>query len=63
MPVRVADGAGEGGVMKQPPPPAVRMALAILLNHVQPGYDNCKAVVRLWLDGKIDEPEPEEPKP
>jgi len=49
--------------MKQPPPPAVRMALAILLNHVQPGYDNCKAVVRLWLDGKIDEPEPEEPKP
>lgn len=31
-------------------PPAVRMALRVLLNHVEPGWENCAAVVRFWLD-------------
>jgi hypothetical protein len=28
----------------------VRLALKILLNHVQPGWDNCRAVVQAWLE-------------
>ena len=31
-------------------PPEVKLALRVLLNHVEPGWDNCKAVVQLWLD-------------
>jgi hypothetical protein len=33
-------------------PPVVRMALLVLLNHVEPGFDNCKATVQLWLDAQ-----------
>ena len=31
-------------------PPEVKLALRVLLNHVEPGWDNCKTVVQLWLD-------------
>ncbi len=30
---------------------AVRLALKVLLNHVEPGWENCRAVVQKWLDG------------
>jgi hypothetical protein len=28
----------------------VKMALRILLNHVEPGWENCTALVKAWLD-------------
>ena len=31
-------------------PPEVKLALRVLLHHVEPGWDNCKTVVQLWLD-------------
>lgn len=31
-------------------PLEVRMALRIILNHVEPSWDNCKTVVSQWLD-------------
>ena len=36
-------------------PPAVLMAIRVLLNHVEPGWDNCKTVVSVWLDGGLDD--------
>jgi hypothetical protein len=36
-------------------PYEVRVALRVLLNHVEPGWDNCKALVEAWLDGKLDD--------
>ena len=30
-------------------PPAVRIALTVLLNHVGPEWSNCAAAVRMWL--------------
>ena len=30
-------------------PPSVRLSLMTLLNHVEPGWDNCKALVEMWL--------------
>lgn len=30
-------------------PPEVRLALMVILNHVEPGWDNCVATVRGWL--------------
>ena len=36
-------------------PPVVRIALAVLLNHIEPGLDNCKAVIKEWLDGKMED--------
>ena len=35
--------------------PAVRLALTVLLNHVEPGWDNCKTVIQAWLDGDVQE--------
>lgn len=35
-------------------PPMVRTAIAILLRHVEPGWDNCTTLVQAWLDGKLD---------
>jgi hypothetical protein len=35
-------------------PPVVRTTLMVLLNHVEPGWDNCKALLQLWLDGKLE---------
>jgi len=32
-------------------PPAVRIALLVLLNHIEPGWENCTLLVRGWLDG------------
>ncbi len=32
-------------------PPAVRVALLVVLNHVEPGWENCVTVLRLWLEG------------
>ena len=32
--------------------PEVRLALMTLLNHVEPGWDNCRAVVQNWLEAK-----------
>jgi|GEM_PF-5359228 len=31
-------------------PPAVKIALKVLMNHVEPGWDNCKTVIQIWLD-------------
>lgn len=31
-------------------PYPVIMALKVLLNHVEPGWDNCRTVIQLWLD-------------
>jgi hypothetical protein len=42
-----------------PCPPGVRAALLVLLNHVEPGWDNCKSVVQMWLDGKLDDEQPD----
>jgi len=36
-------------------PPAVKIALRVLLNHIEPGWENCKVVVQAWLDGKLDD--------
>jgi hypothetical protein len=30
-------------------PTPVRLALRVLLNHVEPGWDNSKTIVRDWL--------------
>lgn len=38
--------------MKPEMPPAVNIALLVLLNHIEPGFENCAAVVKLWLDGE-----------
>ncbi len=32
-------------------PPAIRVALLVVLNHVEPGWENCVTVLRLWLEG------------
>jgi hypothetical protein len=32
----------------------IRAALLVLLGHVEPGWDNCKWIVREWLDGKLN---------
>ncbi len=32
-------------------PTLVRLALDTLLNHIQPGWENCTTVVRAWLAG------------
>lgn len=40
-------------------PLIVRVAVRVLLRHVEPGWDNCREFVRIWLDhedGKDDEP-------
>lgn len=37
-------------------PPQVRLALLVLLNHVEPGWENCVSVVKAWLEGETDEP-------
>lgn len=31
-------------------PYEIRVALRVLLNHVEPGWENCKTVVQAWLD-------------
>lgn len=37
------------------PGPELRLALMVLLNHVEPGWDNCKAIVQAFLrDGPSD---------
>ncbi len=30
-------------------PPAVKVALLVILNHVEPGWENCVAFLRQWL--------------
>jgi hypothetical protein len=42
-------------------PTFVRLALRVLLNHVEPGWENCKATVQAWLDDEAPAaaPEPE----
>lgn len=30
-------------------PPAVRLAIMVLVNHVEPGWENSVAVVKEWL--------------
>lgn len=34
-------------------PPAVRIAIRLLLNHVEPGWENCQLVVQSWLDDAV----------
>jgi len=34
-------------------PPAVRIALTIALNHVEPGWSNCVTVIQAWLEGAL----------
>lgn len=34
-------------------PPAVKLAIRVLLRHVEPGWENCKIVVEAWLDGRL----------
>lgn len=31
-------------------PAVVKMALLVILNHVEPGWENCVATVRYWLE-------------
>ncbi len=31
-------------------PPAIRVALLVILNHVEPGWENCVGLVSQWLD-------------
>ena len=38
-------------------PPAIRIALRVLLNHVEPGWENSVKFVELWLDGGLQAPE------
>lgn len=33
--------------------PVVRTALRVLLNHIEPGFENCKTLVELWLNGAL----------
>jgi hypothetical protein len=35
-------------------PPAVRLALQVLLNHIESGWENCRTLVSLWLEGKYN---------
>jgi hypothetical protein len=37
----------EAEAMPQP----VRLALRVLLQHVEPGWENCRTTVLAWLDG------------
>ncbi len=31
-------------------PPAIRVALLVILNHVEPGWEDCVGLVNQWLD-------------
>jgi hypothetical protein len=33
-------------------PAAVRLALIVLLNHTEPGWENCRELVRRWVYGE-----------
>ena len=35
-------------------PSPVRLALIVLLNHIQPGWENSADVIRAWLNGELD---------
>ena len=53
---RVAGATGpvnEGSTPSGSAPPVIRTTLRVLLNHVEPGFDNCKWVVQAWLDGRL----------
>jgi hypothetical protein len=39
-------------------PPPVRLALMVLLNHVEPGWENATALVREWFRQTTDERQP-----
>ncbi len=32
-------------------PHEVRLALRVILNHIEPGWENCQKLVAIWLDG------------
>ncbi len=32
-------------------PLEVRLALRVILNHIEPGWENCQTLVARWLDG------------
>jgi hypothetical protein len=32
-------------------PRVVKIAIRVLINHTEPGWENCTALVREWLDG------------
>ena len=34
-------------------PVEVRLALLVVLNHVEPGWENCVTLVKLWLEGRL----------
>lgn len=41
--------------MKPQLPPVVRLSLMVLLDHIEPGWQNCTAVVRAWLNGELED--------
>lgn len=47
--LRAATGPNPSPVSISGVPIEVRVALLILLNHVEPGWENCNAVVKRWL--------------
>lgn len=34
-------------------PPAVKLALRVAINHIEPGWDNVKYVLETWLYGEL----------
>jgi hypothetical protein len=49
--LRLKAHAPEGGASIHP---AVRVALRVVLNHVEPGHENCTALLTAWLDGRLE---------
>ena len=45
--------ASNGGANPSLLTPAVRIALTVLLNHIEPGWENCEAVVKDWLQEEL----------
>lgn len=37
-------------------PPAIKIALRVLLNHVEPGWENCVTVLAAWLGSLSPDP-------
>lgn len=50
IPDPAAELANLRAVAEAGAPPAVKIALKLLLNHVEPGWDNAVAVVQIWLN-------------
>lgn len=36
-------------------PPEVKLAIRVAINHLEPGWENTKAIIQAWLDGRLEQ--------